>query len=68
MSSSNMRSVRVDLILAAELLFEIASENLDVAGFVDDLRAGVQLGVVPRYGLDDLGGAQQRACSPCRTG
>ena len=53
--------VGVDLVLAAELLVEVAGEHLDVAGLVDDLRAGVQLGVVPRHGLDDLGGAQQRA-------
>ncbi len=53
--------VRVDLVLAAELLVEVAGEDLDVAGLVDDLGAGVQLGVVPRHGLDDLGGAQQRA-------
>ena len=53
--------VGVDLEPAAELLLEVAGEDLDVAGLVDDLRAGVQLGVVPRHGLDDLGRAEQRA-------
>ncbi len=52
--------VGVDLVAAAHLLVEIAGEHLDVAGLVDDLRGGVQLGVVPRHGLGDLGGAQQR--------
>ena len=53
--------VGVDLVAAAELLVEVAGEDLDVAGLVDDLRGGVELGVVPRHGLDDLGRAQQRA-------
>ena len=53
--------VGVDLEPAAQLLVDVAVEDLDVAGFVHRLRRGVQLGVVPRHGLDDLGGAQQRA-------
>ena len=52
--------VSIDLEAAAELLIEVAAEHLDVAGFVDDLGACVQLGVVPRHGLDDLRGADQR--------
>ena len=61
MSSSSIRRCVLTWILAAELLVEVAGEDLDVAGLVDDLGAGVQLGVVPRHGLDDLGGADQRA-------
>ena len=53
--------VGVDLVVAAELLVDVAGEDLDVAGLVDDLRGGVELGVVPGHGLDDLGGAEQRA-------
>ena len=53
--------VGVDLEPATELLVDVAVEDLDVAGLVDDLRRGVQLGVVPRHGLDDLRRAQQRA-------
>ena len=44
-----------------ELLVEVAGEHLDVAGLVHHLRRGVVLGVDPRDGLDDAGGAQQRA-------
>ena len=51
----------VHLVAAAELLVEVAGEHLHVAGLVDDLGAGVQLGVVPRHGLGDLGGADERA-------
>ncbi|MEZ5298794.1 MAG: hypothetical protein R2697_21680 [Ilumatobacteraceae bacterium] len=53
--------VGVDLELAAELLVDVPVEDLDVAGLVDHLRRRVQLGVVPRHGLDDLGGAEQGA-------
>ena len=53
--------VGVDLEPAVELLLQVAGEDLDVARLVDDLRRGVQLGVVPRHGLGDLRGAQQRA-------
>ena len=53
--------VGVDLEPTAELLVEIPGEHLHVAGLVDDLGGGVQLGVVPGHGLGDLGGAQQGA-------
>ena len=51
--------VSVHLVAATELLVEVTSEHFNVAGFVHHLGAGVQLGVVPRDGLDDLGGADQ---------
>ena len=53
--------VGVHLVAAAELLVQVPTEDLDVASFVDDLRARVQLGVVPRHRLDDLRGADERA-------
>ncbi len=38
----------MDLVAAAHLLVEVPGEHLDMPGFVDDLRRGVQLGVVQR--------------------
>ena len=55
-----MRKWGVHLEAATELLVEVSGEDLHVTGLVHDLRAGIELGVVPRNGLDDLGGAQQR--------
>ena len=51
----------VDRVGLLELLVEVPGEHLDVAGLVHHLGGGVVLGVDPRHGLDDLGGAQQRA-------
>ena len=53
--------MRVDRVVPRELLVEVLREHLDVARLVDHLRRGVVLGVDPRHGLDDAGGAQQRA-------
>ena len=53
--------VRVDRVVTRELLVEVLGEHLDVAGLVHHLRRGVVLGVDPRHGLDDAGGAEQRA-------
>ena len=61
MSSSSRREVRVDRVVAGQLLVEVAREHLDVAGFVHHLRRRVVLGVDPRHGLDDARGAEQRA-------
>jgi len=52
--------VRVDRVTAAQLLVEVAGEHFHMARLVDHLRAGVQLGVIPRHGLGDLGGADER--------
>ena len=52
--------VRVDWVAATEFFVEVATEHLDVTCFVHHLRAGVQLGVVPRHGLDDFGCADER--------
>ena len=53
--------VRVHRVTTVELFVEIPGEGLDVAGLVDGLLSGVVLGVDPRNGLDDFGGAQQCA-------
>ena len=53
--------VRVDRVVARELGVEVLGEHLDVASFVHHLRRRVVLRVDPRNGLDDLGGAEQRA-------
>ena len=53
--------VGVDRVVAVELGVEVLGEDLDVAGLVHHLGGGVVLGVDPRHGLDDLGGADQRA-------
>ena len=53
--------VRVDRVVARELVVEVLGEHLDVAGLVHHLRGRVVLGVDPRHGLDDAGGAEQRA-------
>ena len=46
---------------AAQLLVQVLGEHLNVACLVDHLGGGVVLGVDPRDGLDDLGGADQGA-------
>ena len=59
---SQQAEVRVARVLGAvELLVEVLGEDLDMAGLVDHLGGGVVLGVDPRNGFDDLGGAQQGA-------
>ena len=52
--------VGVDLESTTQFLVEVAGEDFDVTGLVDHLGRGVQLRVVPRHGLGDLGGAEKR--------
>src|SRR5262249_56366416 len=47
--------------LPLELVGEVAAEDLDVARLVHGLRAGVVLGVDPRYRADELRGDDERA-------
>ena len=52
--------VRVDRVVTRQLRVEVAREHLDVTGLVHHLGRRVVLGVDPRNGLDDLGGADER--------
>ena len=56
----------VDLELAADLLLQVATEHLDVAGLVDDLRAAYSL--ASYHGTDSvIFAVHNRApCSPWR--
>ena len=61
MSSRSSPRWALTRVGARQLLVEVLGEHLDVAGLVHHLGGGVVLGVDPRDGLDDLGGADQRA-------
>ena len=53
--------MRVDGVVAVQLLAQIFSEHFHMAGFVHHLRGCVIFGVYPRDGFHDFAGADERA-------